>query len=191
MLDAKKAWENRLVERMAAEIRRLRTSQKMSAQALADRVTELGLAMSRSTLADIENGRRKFITVAELLAIANALNAAPIMLVFPGPYTEPEVVDGLPAKTSGDPMGYAYKSEAMRWFCGESMNDRIITNFAAYEDNRRPLREARELDDLEREKTAIERNIRSSVEEGNEDQVELYTRLLSNIDRKIEQARTK
>jgi transcriptional regulator with XRE-family HTH domain len=163
----------------------------MSAQALADRVTALGLAMSRSTLADIENGRRKFITVAELLAIANALNAAPIMLVFPGPYTDIEVIDGLPAGPAGNPMGRGIKSEAIRWFCGESLNDRLISDFNAYEDNRRPLREARELAELEREKLAIEREILSFVKQGNDDQVELYTRLLSNINRKIEQVQTK
>lgn len=189
MKPAAEAWDDRLIERTAAEIRRLRTSQDMSAQALADRVTALGLAMSRSTLADIENGRRKFITVAELLAIANALNAAPIMLVFPGPYTDIEVIDGLPAGPAGTPMGRGYKSEAIRWFCGESLNDRLISDFAAYEDNRRPLREARELDELEREKIAIQRDILSFVRQGNDDQVELYTRLLSNINRKIEQVR--
>lgn len=184
-------WEGRLTERIASEIRRLRTNQKISAQALADRVTELGLAMSRSTLADIENGRRKFITVAELLAIACALNAAPVMLVFPGPYDGFERVDGLPASPSGTPMGIAPKSEAINWFCGENLNDRLISNFAAWEENRRPLSEARELQQLEWDRNSIERELRSFVENGNEDQVELYTRLLSNVNRKIEQVRPK
>jgi len=184
-------WGDRLVERIASEIRRLRTSQKISAQALADRVTELGLAMSRSTVADIENGRRKFITVAELLAIACALNAAPLMLVFPGPYAGFELVDGLPVAPGGTPIGVAPKSEAINWFCGETLNDRLISNFAAYEENRRPLSEARELQQLERERNSIERELRSFVERGNDDQVELYTRLLSNVNRKIEQVRTK
>lgn len=191
MQDSGSAWEDRLVERMAAEIRRLRTSQKMSAQALADRVTELGLPLSRSTIADIENGRRKYITVAELLGIANALNAAPTMLVFPGPYTDIELVDGLPNGPGGTPMAMAYKSEAIKWFCGEPLGDRLVGNVLAYEENRRPLSEARELQQLELERNSIERDLRAFVEKGNDDQVELYTQLLSNVSRKIEQVRPK
>lgn len=180
-------WEERLSARIAAEIRRLRTSQKISAQVLADRVTGLGLPMSRSTVADIENGRRKFISVAELLAIATVLNAAPVMLVFPGPYADIELVDGLPEGPDGDPMGRARKSEAIRWFCGESLNDRLISDFSKYEENRRPLSEARELQQLAEDRRSIERDLRLFVEEGNDAQVELYTHLLSNVSRKIDQ----
>lgn len=183
------AWEGQLIERIAAEIRRLRTSQKTSAQALADRVTELGLPMSRSTIADIENGRRKYITVAELLGIANALNASPTQLVFPGPYTDFQMVDGLPNGPGGTPMAMAYKAEAIKWFCGEPIDDRLVGNVLAYEENCRPLSEARELQQLERERLFIERYLRSFAEKGDDDQVELYTTLLSNVNRKIEQAR--
>lgn len=191
MANTGSAWEGQLIERIASEIRRLRTSQKISAQALADRVTELGLPMSRSTIADIENGRRKYITVAELLGIANALNAAPAMLVFPGPYTNFEMVDGLPNGPLGTPMAMAYKSEAIKWFCGESVSDRLVGNVLAYDENHRPLREARELEQLQREKSSIERDLRSFIEKANDDQVELYTKLLSNVNRKIEQAQPK
>ena len=163
----------------------------MSAQALADRVTELGLPVSRSTIADIENGCRKNITVAELLGIANALNAAPTMLVLPGPYADVETVDGLPKGPGGTPSAVAYKSEAIKWFCGESVNDRLVGNLFAYEENRRPLSEARELQKLERERISLERDLHSFLEKGDAKRIDLYIQLLSNVVRKIEQARTK
>lgn len=55
----------------------------MSAQQLATACTKLGLSISRSTLADLENGRRTILTVAELLVIAAALEVEPLRLLVP------------------------------------------------------------------------------------------------------------
>jgi 8-oxo-dGTP diphosphatase len=55
----------------------------MSAQQLATACAKLGLSISRSTLADLENGRRTTLTVAELLVIASALDVEPLRLLVP------------------------------------------------------------------------------------------------------------
>lgn len=58
------------VARRVAELRRQRG---WSAQRLADEMTEAGQHVSRSTLANLENGRRDRITVDELYAFATVL----------------------------------------------------------------------------------------------------------------------
>lgn len=68
----------------------------MSAQQLATACTKLGLSISRSTLADLENGRRTTLTVAELLVIAAALDVAPLRLLVP---LDDGNVEMLPGKT--------------------------------------------------------------------------------------------
>jgi 8-oxo-dGTP pyrophosphatase MutT (NUDIX family)/transcriptional regulator with XRE-family HTH domain len=76
-------WQGRLVSAIADEIRRRRENRKMSAQQLATACAKLGLSISRSTLADLENGRRATLTVAELLVIAAALEVEPLRLLVP------------------------------------------------------------------------------------------------------------
>lgn len=77
----------------------------MSAQRLADRCGELGVPISRSILADLENGRRGNISVAELIVLARALDVAPFDLLTPddGP------VELLPGRFTSYP-------DAARWF---------------------------------------------------------------------------
>jgi 8-oxo-dGTP diphosphatase len=76
-------WQARFVRSIADEIRHRRENRKMSAQQLAAACTKLGLSISRSTLADLENGRRTTLTVAELLVIAAALDVVPLRLLVP------------------------------------------------------------------------------------------------------------
>lgn len=59
-------------------------SPKLSAQGLADRVSALGYPYSRSQLVNLEYGRKKTLEVSELVAIAEALDIAPIELLYPG-----------------------------------------------------------------------------------------------------------
>lgn len=71
----------------------------MSAQQLALRCAELGLpTLTRSTIANLESGRRQYVDVAELLILAAALQVAPAVLVFPVGY-EAEV-ERLPGQTA-------------------------------------------------------------------------------------------
>jgi hypothetical protein len=60
----------------------------MSAQDLADETVRLGYPISRSQIANYESGRKHGLDVADLLVLAEALNTAPVALVFPGPYDE-------------------------------------------------------------------------------------------------------
>lgn len=65
-----------LVRRIGRIVQRERTarSPRLSAQALCDAAAELGIRVPRSTIADIENGRRRYVTVGELLAFAAVLD---------------------------------------------------------------------------------------------------------------------
>lgn len=55
----------------------------MSAQQLADRCAELGMKIARSVIANLENGRRPTVSVAELLILAAALAVPPAVLIAP------------------------------------------------------------------------------------------------------------
>lgn len=54
-----------------------------SAEALAEKVSELGVPMHRAVMSNIENHRREALTVEELCAFALALNVSPSDLVIP------------------------------------------------------------------------------------------------------------
>jgi hypothetical protein len=79
-------WAEEQVLRVAQEVRRLR--EPRSAQWLADQTKELGHEITRSVIADLENGRRRHITIAELIVLAAALQSAPVALLFPAPLDE-------------------------------------------------------------------------------------------------------
>ncbi len=82
----------------------------MSMQKLADRTAELGVAIPRSVLANLESGRRETVSVAEVLVLAAALNVAPIELMCPVGFDKQ--TEMLPGRMM-DPL------DAMRWFTGE------------------------------------------------------------------------
>ena len=105
-------WSARIARLVAREIRRYRESQqpRMSVQRLADRTAELDMAIPRSVLANLESGRRETVSVAEVLALAAALNVSPIELICPvGFDKETEMLPG----RMMEPLS------AMRWFTGE------------------------------------------------------------------------
>ena len=105
-------WSARIARLVAREIRRYRESQqpRMSVQRLADRTAELDMAIPRSVLANLESGRRETVSVAEVLALAAALNVSPIELICPvGFDKETEILPGRML----DPLS------AVRWFTGE------------------------------------------------------------------------
>jgi transcriptional regulator with XRE-family HTH domain len=76
-------WAERHAHRIAAELRRVRTDKSMSAKQVSDRTIELGAPVSRTVIADLENGRRRYVSTSELLVLAQALNVHPIDLLFP------------------------------------------------------------------------------------------------------------
>ena len=100
-----KDWAEEQALRVAQEVHRLRG--KRSARWLSDRTDELGYKVSRSVIADLENGRRRYVTTAELIVLAAALSTSPVALVYPGPYDR--LVDLLPTET-------ATELDAAEWF---------------------------------------------------------------------------
>jgi transcriptional regulator with XRE-family HTH domain len=76
-------WPGRLTQVIADQVRRYRLARKMSAQGLSDRCATLGMEIPRPVLANLENGRRPIVSVAELLILAAALDVPPVVLVAP------------------------------------------------------------------------------------------------------------
>lgn len=76
-------WEVEHAQRVGAAVQRFRKTEGVSAQSLSDRTEELGLKMTRQAIADLENGRRRYVTTAELLILAAALNVPPVVLLYP------------------------------------------------------------------------------------------------------------
>ena len=61
------------------------------------RTEQLGLKMTRQAIADLECGRRRFVTTGELLVLAAALNTTPVALMLPNASDEPDnVVEVVP-----------------------------------------------------------------------------------------------
>lgn len=110
-MNTQKPWPARLTQSIAAEVRRHRAAQGMSAEQLSARCAELGADIPRNTIADLENGRRASLSVAELLMLAAALEVPPVLLLFPvGREETTEILPDYPAPTF----------RALQWFAGES-----------------------------------------------------------------------
>lgn len=107
------SWAEDLVARIAGEVRRLRGKEHaaLSAAKLSDRTYDIGFGISRSVVADLENGRKKSLDVSELLVLAAALGVSPVQLVYPNlPKGNVEVLPGLEQESH----------DALRWFSGEA-----------------------------------------------------------------------
>jgi transcriptional regulator with XRE-family HTH domain len=110
-MSTQEQWAARFTRAIAAEIRRHREQRGWSAQKLADECAALGLPTQRSTLADLENGRRATLGIAELVVIGRALGVPPLQLLYPVGYeAAAEVLPGV----TRDPFRCA------RWFAGET-----------------------------------------------------------------------
>jgi transcriptional regulator with XRE-family HTH domain len=109
-VNPQETWPTRFTRAAATEIQRHRKMRGWSAQKLSDECAVYGLDMPRSTLADLENGRRASLGVAELVIIAKALDVPPLQLLFPVGYAAESEL--LPGEERG-----AFRS-AM-WFSGE------------------------------------------------------------------------
>ncbi|MCW2904734.1 MAG: helix-turn-helix domain protein [Streptosporangiaceae bacterium] len=68
------------VVRRVAELRRKRG---LTGAKLAERMTEVGVKWDRSIVANLENRRRSYVTVDELLALAYVLEVFPAHLLVP------------------------------------------------------------------------------------------------------------
>jgi transcriptional regulator with XRE-family HTH domain len=69
---------------IADRVKELRQKRGWSAAALADECAELGMpALNRSVIANLESGRRTYVSTDELLVFAYALDVAPVHLMVP------------------------------------------------------------------------------------------------------------
>ena len=142
-----KDWAADQTARIGDEIRRLRGSR--SGQWLSDRTDALGYRVARTTISELENHKRKLVSTAELVVLARALDTAPLVLLYPPPYSAE--LDMLPDvnKTSW---------VAAEWFSG--MNDvgsraDFTDDVAAYDRNLAPLRAAAKISELSTKKMKI------------------------------------
>jgi hypothetical protein len=122
------------------ELKRLRG--RRSGQWLSDRTAELGYRVPRTTVSELENGKRKYVSTAELVILARALDTSPVALLHPPPYHgEIEVLPGV-SSTSWS---------AAEWFSGMN-NGGTRIGFAddveAYDRNLAPLRAAARISEL-------------------------------------------
>ncbi len=121
-------WGEEQALRVVQEVHRLRKPR--SAQWLANQTKELGYEITRSVIADLENGRRRHITVAELIVLAYALDTAPIALLFPAPLGE---------KAWALPRFGMTRFMAAEEFCGNG-------HYLAAPENLRALQRARDIE---------------------------------------------
>lgn len=112
-------WSERQAKRVADEVNRLRG--KRSAQWLADQTRGLGYEVSRSLISDLENGRRRYVTTAELIILAAALNTSPVALMYPGPYQSD--VDALPHVDLAG-LSAAQWFSGIEWYADMAVGDR-------------------------------------------------------------------
>ena len=136
------SWEATQAARVGQAVQRLRGQR--TAAWLANRAGELGLKMTRQNIADLENGRRRYVTTAELVVLAAALNTTPVALAYPEPYgDDDELIEVLPDVRIP-------KLRAAQWFCG--LTSLPLTDPGEREEYRRnvgQLRTAREIWDRE------------------------------------------
>jgi FxsC-like protein len=96
---------SQLTTQVAGRIRELRRQKGLSARQLADLCAARGVSsLSRSTIAKIESGVRRFVTLEETVALAGALGIPPGELLASGPGVvgesgkdDPGTTDALPA----------------------------------------------------------------------------------------------
>lgn len=111
-------WSRAMTARIATAIRDLRGD--MSAQTLSDSTYELGCRVTRSVIADLETGRRKFLPVHELVMLAAALGVTPATMLTWGDLPDGDV-ELLPGRVVS---GY----DAAKWVGGEPLNPFVETS---------------------------------------------------------------
>lgn len=102
-------WAEAFHARIARAIKSARGTR--SAQWLADSTAALGYPVSRAQIANYESGRKKGLDIAELVAIAAALEVPPVALLYP------DLPDGEVEALPGEVLT---SDSAVRWFSGES-----------------------------------------------------------------------
>jgi len=173
------------------QVKLLRGKKKRSAQWLSDRTEKLGLKMTRQAIADLESGRRRYVTTAELVILAVALNTSPVLLLYPGGYdAEVELTPGV-----GVP-----EFVAAQWFSGHGwINTYLKSQYPTDEEwEAAQIVSAEDADEfdtniaslsLERElfdaKRARDRLMSQSRLKRDREQVAFYDRIIERLQRQL------
>lgn len=168
-------WPEQVARTVAREVRRLRDDQGRSAQQLADRCAELGMpSITRAVLADLESGRRLWVSVAELMVLARALNSCPVSLIFPDPCAIE--VDMLPGVKATGPF-------ALQWFSGfiEGPARAASDDGAEYDRNLRRVRAAREIWELQERLAALMK----AEQRASPDKRSMWVDRIADVERRI------
>jgi transcriptional regulator with XRE-family HTH domain len=102
----------RYTKQLMAEVTRLRLAKtpRWSAERLAEEMTKVGVPWTRSTVNNLESGRRKHIAVHEVLALAYVLDVrTPLDLLAPEDAERVWVT----------PLAETYPDTVRRWFAGQ------------------------------------------------------------------------
>lgn len=105
-------WQQSQVDRIGEAVKALRGDR--SAQWLSDATDTLGLRVNRSTISDIETGRRKYVALHELTIIAAALGTTPTTLMTYGTVPDGDL-ELLPGRTVSG-------IDAVDWFGGTPLS---------------------------------------------------------------------
>ena len=100
-------------------------------------------------IADLENGRRRHVTTAELMMLARALNTTPIALLYPDPLRA-DSIEILPGVKGSRTVG-------LQWFSGEADTPwpDLCDDADQYRGNLKPLEDARRISELEEQKFTL------------------------------------
>ncbi|WP_430868311.1 helix-turn-helix domain-containing protein [Demequina aurantiaca] len=101
-------WSSEWTLRVGANLAALREQAGVSGQQLADLTEAHGDEISRSTIANLESGRKSSVSVAEIALLAAALGVSPMRLLFDPTGSEVETLPGLTTS----------QAEAADWFAG-------------------------------------------------------------------------
>ncbi|MGW0711632.1 helix-turn-helix domain-containing protein [Streptomyces sp. NPDC002643] len=104
-------WGSQLTTRVAEQIRRHRKAAGLTVAEAADACSARGLSVPKTTITNLETGRRSSVDLAEFIVLADVLGVPPIALLFP--LDTAPTVDVLP----GQPVP---TWDALAWFTGET-----------------------------------------------------------------------
>lgn len=104
-------WTTQLTTRVAEQMRRARRAAGLTVVETADACAARGLAVPKTTITNLETGRRGSVDLAEFLVLADVLGVPPITLLFPLDATP--TVDMLPGQAVS-------VWEGLAWFTGET-----------------------------------------------------------------------
>lgn len=126
------------VSSIGRQLARYRKAAKLSGEELAEKA---GAGLTRSVIANLENGRKNDVTVTQLMALAAALHVPPALLIAdvfaPGaesPYPLPEYnlkTFDSKARELVEATSLARNSELIAWIGGQSFRTTYPVKFAA------------------------------------------------------------